>query len=981
MINANSYLRAAPRWAALLLTAIVLLAACDRGGRLTQPLPPSPTSPTSPALIATPGGTPTGEPAAAVPSPQPTATYDPTRPAWTIFYYAGADNDRAAYVWDDLNELEAAGAGDAVRVVAQVDWPENGPAGTAEGARYLVRPDEDRGQLASEVIATLGETNQGDPAALADFLVWGMTTYPANRYALFLGDYGGGWAGCCLDTAAGAPGQSDHLSLADLDQALAAATAGGARLEIIAFAASLMSQLDVLQTAQPYAAFAVASPGLVPGAAWDYQSVLAQLNAEPLIDGRQFAADLVTAFVNAQRQLNGDEFVSMTAVDLARVPALTAAVETLAAALTADPALGGAIAADARRGAQHYGEATLVAERLAAVDMLHAAAIIAEVAPDSDLRNAAIAAGTAVVDALVADERGLGIPAGRGIALYWPAGAPAPLYAQASRLPGWAGWLSTAADSAPPASLLTLDGGTRETVHMAQPALMRAELIAHGAAEVAVVADQELADGRRILRQYEPLQPPLWALPGGVSASLWRDGRRESFLIWDATGGYLSDAAGAGDYAPLRPVDPSPAGAQLAVAGHFRRAGSEVAHQAAAVFGPGTAASTHLWAAATVGDAFLVGELRPVSGDVFQPSALIVGADGALTPEPGAPLVYDGAPAIYRGVRPLPAGRYSVGVRVAPPAGPPVLAARSLTVDPAAAPVGFRAFVDATHNAQFVYPTDWPSPTPGDGVTIASSPDNATQLQVRYYPNWTGDLTALHAEALGAFGSVSILLQEPARVGGELGVGAIRTAYGYDSAEGGARTGTFLTFLKDGAGYVVDVDGPREAEATTLAMVDTIAATWQFLSPRLGFGPEPLAMLNVAGFQIAYPAGYAYQEFNGWHRFTADPQTFAAVRIQPAGRTPSEAMSGLLLTAAEGVSGFTADEPRHFFYAGRVWERNDFTYTDEAGGVVRGLLLSGVDGDAEIAVWAEAADGSDLIERVFLPVAASIERIAAPPSG
>lgn len=978
MIKANSYCRAAPRWGALLLAAMALLVACDRGGRLTQTLP---SSPTSPVLTATPGGTPTGEPAIVVPSPQPTATHDLSRPAWTILYYANADGDRAADIWDDLNELEAAGAGEAVRVVAQVDWPEGGPAGTAEGVRYLVRPDEDRAQLASEIVATLGETNQGDPAALADFLVWGMTTYPANRYALFLGDHGGGWAGCCLDTTAGASGQSDHLSLADLDQALAAATAGGARLEVIAFAASLMSQLDVLQTVQPYVTFAVASPGLVPGSAWDYQTVLAQLNAEPLIDSRQFAADLVIAFVNAQRQLNGDEFVSMTAVDLARVPALTGAVEMLAAALAVDPALGSAIATDARRGAQRYGEATLEAERLAAVDLLHAAAIMAEVAPDGDLRNAAVETGTAVVDALVADERGAGVPAGRGIALYWPAGAPAPLYTQAGRLPGWAGWLSAAAGSAPPASLLTLDGGAREMVHMAQPALMRAELIAHGAGEVAVVADQELADGRRILRQYESIQPPLWALPGGVSASLWRDGRHESFLIWDATGGYLSDAAGAGDYAPLRPVDPSPAGAQLAVAGHFRRAESEASRPATVVFGPGSAASTHLWAVTTVGDGLLVGEPRPGSGDVFQPSALIVGADGTLTAEPGAPLVYDEAPAIYRGVRPLPAGRYTVGLRVAPPIGPPVVAARSLTVDPAGPPPGFRAFVDAVNNAQFVYPTDWPSPTPGDGVTIANSPDNMTQLQVRYYPNWTGDLAALHAEALGTFGSVSILLQEPARVGGESDVEAIRTAYGYDSAEAGARTGAFLTFLRDGVGYVVDIDGPREVEATTLAMVDTIAATWQFLPPRLGFGPEPLAMLNVAGFQIAYPAGYAYQEFNGWHRFTADPQTFVAVRIQPAGRAPAEVMSGLLLTAVEGVSGFTADEPRRFFYAGRVWERNDFTYTDEAGGVVRGLLLSRVDGDAEIAVWAEAPDGGDLVERVFLPVAASIERIPAPPSG
>lgn len=192
----------------------------------------------------------------------------------------------------------------------------------------------------------------------------------------------------------------------------------------------------------------------------------------------------------------------------------------------------------------------------------------------------------------------------------------------------------------------------------------------------------------------------------------------------------------------------------------------------------------------------------------------------------------------------------------------------------------------------------------------------------------------------------------------------------------------FLTFLKDGTGYVVDLDGPREQEAATVATMDTIAATWQFLPPRLGFGPEPRAVLNVGDYRLQYPSDFAYQAFNNWHRFAADPQTFVAVRIQPAARTPAEAMAGLLQTAAEGVAGFSAGEPRRFFYGGRVWERNDFHYTDPAGNVVAGLLLSRQEGSTEIAVWAEAPDPADsLIQLVFLPTAATIERIPAPPSG
>lgn len=51
-------------------------------------------------------------------------------------------------------------------------------------------------------------------------------------------------------------------------------------------------------------------------------------------------------------------------------------------------------------------------------------------------------------------------------------------------------------------------------------------------------------------------------------------------------------------------------------------------------------------------------------------------------------------------------------------------------------------------------------------------------------------------------------------------------------------------------------------------------------------------------------------------------------------------MTSLLQTAAEGVTGFTAGEPERYFYAGHVWERNDFHYTDTNGNIVAGLLLS-----------------------------------------
>lgn len=977
--------------------AFLMLTACDPGGRLAQLTPQPP--PGTPMLLGvtaeSPGGgtlatsAPQGiEPTLAPPTVQPTATYDPTRPAWTILYYAGAENNRTTFIWDDINEMEAAASADQVRVLAQIDWPEGGPAGTAEATRYIVGADDDYTQLSSEPLTSLGEINMGDPAVLADFLTWGITTYPANRYALVLSDFGGGWQGCCFDGTIATADLTDHLSLPDIDQALALAQAqtGGARLEVIAMAASLMNQVDVLQTLQPYASYAIASAGLVPGSSWDFEAVLEQLNADPLINGRQFSGDLVTAYVNYQRQLKGDEFTGMAAVDLAQVPALSAAVESLALALGTDPTVYGAIAADARRGAQQYGAAALTnADRIAAVDILHAAAIIAETTSPGELQSAATAVTASVTATVIAYDHGLGLPSGRGIAIYWP---PAPdqldpLYTQVSRLPAWAAFLANA-DTEPPVNpRVEVGNSPRDTINIGNPALLQSVVVGQRLTGVVLTADQEAADGRRVLRQYQTIQPAPTTLPGGTTASLWADGRHESLIIWDATAGYLTDTTGAGDFAALQPVDFSSIGSQLAVSGTFRPGGREGGSEATAVFVDTDATLRHIWATAFVSSgARLVGEMQPAAGDAFQPAMVIAEAAGGFSYEPGVILVFDPSATIYRSTRPLPAGNYAVGIRATAAGIPPVSASQSLVVDPASGVAGFRAFVDAGRNVQFLYPADWIPPVAQEGITYTSNISNTAQLQVRYYPEWTGDLNALQDEVLGTFGDVSVLLQENTQVGTSTPIDAVRTAYGYDSAEQGARTGMFLTFLKNGIGYVVDLDASRDQETHTLATVDTIASTWQFLPERLGFGPESWAVLNIGDYRMRYPVSHVYQEFNAWHRFSADPRSFVAVRIQQAARTPAEAMASLLQTAAEGVSGFTAEEPRRFFYAGHMWERNDFYYTDPEGNIVAGMLLSRQEGATEIAVWIEAPDpAEDVIQSVFLPTAATIERIPPPPSG
>jgi hypothetical protein len=987
----RSHMRFRVNFLPIVLIFVLFLGGCDPGGRLAQLTPPAPGA--TPMVLGI-----TAEPPFELPAPDPeniplsTPAYDPTGPAWTILYYAGADNYRADFVWNDLNAMEAAGYSDQVQVVAQTDWPSADRAGTSDLVRYVIQPDDEPDRLSSPP-TSLGEGNMGDPATLESFLHWGITSFPANRYALIIGDFGGGWRGCCLDVDVGLPGESDHLSLPDLDQALAGATMQtGVRLDVIAFTAGLMSQVDVLQTLQPFTGYAVAGPGLLPGSVWDYRAVLGLLNSNPTMDGQQLARELVAQFSEHQRRPEGDPYAAIAAIDLASLPRLATSVESLALSLADDPDLRFSLAADARRGAQVYGAAALSEiNTIAAVDLLHAAAILVEISPPGDLQDAATEVISAAAAAVLAYEPGPGCcPNGRGIAIYWPGSTTDldPVYAQVTRLPGWAEFLTAFTEQPSVSPIVELTNSPRTTVNLIQPALLSFEVIGNQLTDIAIVAAQQAADGRGALRQFETIQPEFITLPSGTSTAVWTDGRHESMIIWDTIGGYVSDAAGNGDYVSIRAVNPSPIGPQLAVEGVFWPSRRDILADASLIFDANSAESGRLWSGIEVSSgARLVGELKPKAGDIFQPVIYISDENGRFQREPGIELTFHETASLFRSTRPLPDGVYRVGISATALGGDPSIATTPLNVSANESVAGYRAYIDTAHDVQFLYPVHWPSPTNQANVTYAgntfSNSVDQIQLQVRYYPNWTADLAALQNEALSTFGEVSILQQDPVQLGLDGSVEALRTAYGYQSAERGERTGVFLTFLREGVGYVVDLDGPKTQEAATLATIDTLAATWQFLPQRLGFGPPTWSWLTVDKHQVQYPSAYAYQPYNNWHRFTADPQTFMAIRIQPAARTPAEAMTGLLNIAAEGVTGFVADEPYRFFLAGHTWERNDFSYVDANGMPIAGLLLSRRDGEQEIALWAETpADQSlDRFHRAFLPAAASIQTLPTSPEG
>ncbi|BAS26421.1 clostripain-related cysteine peptidase [Limnochorda pilosa] len=300
----------------------------------------------------------------------PAAAAVQTTADWTVMVFMnGSDlesNGMAATA--DLLEMMRVGSTDRVNVVVEtlgtsqwyldgIDANENQRfvvhRGTGELRRDLRGDRETRESFADlaegnprgpglELVADgLGSRALADPETLADFIVWSMEDYPAERYALILWNHG---AGSVIGFGADEQHEYASLSIAGIQQALETAHAEtGTALEFVGFDACLMATVEVAHALSPFARYMVASQEIEPGNGWDYASSLGALVADPQMTGAEFGRIVADSYARHSRQ-NDDGFadiITLSVIDLARtdrvVEALDAFVEAAGAEITADP--------------------------------------------------------------------------------------------------------------------------------------------------------------------------------------------------------------------------------------------------------------------------------------------------------------------------------------------------------------------------------------------------------------------------------------------------------------------------------------------------------------------------------------------------------------------------------------------------------------------------------------------------------------------
>ena len=196
--------------------------------------------------------------------------------------------------------------------------------------------------------------DSGSSETLIEALRWAHTQFPSDQFALILWDHGSGslnrlMGGCACGSCKVQHHLGDHtddqravcydfstgnfLTDADLRHALEFTRKqlrGGKKIDIVAFDACLMADIEIAYTLEPSTDYMVASQEVVPGSGFGYDKALSRVSRQRM-SSRELAKEFVYAY---EREYKGRfDSYTMAAVDLSLCTALSQQISGLGHAL------------------------------------------------------------------------------------------------------------------------------------------------------------------------------------------------------------------------------------------------------------------------------------------------------------------------------------------------------------------------------------------------------------------------------------------------------------------------------------------------------------------------------------------------------------------------------------------------------------------------------------------------------------------------
>ncbi len=287
----------------------------------------------------------------------------PPDPVWNVLVWIAGDNNLAYEGFLDLNEMEAVGSTENVRVFAGYDIDPAYMGGGEQGVDQVhfikVVADSDpnsintSGDPANMSFPRAGY-NSADPANLVQFVDWVDTNFPAENTALILWNHGDGWrmgdSGQAFGRRKGPRGRRLLTSPRDHSPAVSRSVSGvlsddteggwfltgnqsivaalGSRhYDMLMLDACNMGQLEAVYDYRNTADYIVASECLVPGAGYPYTDALNTWNSGFPLQPPAIGAAFVDAVQSHYSQV--DEYVTHGVFKSSEVIALADSLKAL----------------------------------------------------------------------------------------------------------------------------------------------------------------------------------------------------------------------------------------------------------------------------------------------------------------------------------------------------------------------------------------------------------------------------------------------------------------------------------------------------------------------------------------------------------------------------------------------------------------------------------------------------------------------------
>lgn len=253
---------------------------------------------------------------------------NPKRP-WTFFVYMAADNSLNTEADMNIAQMVKSSSSSNVYIVVHLNIKRSGES---KKTQKLV--------IQNGKIAQVGATTVEDSGSDATFLnamKWAVTDYPSDHLLVDVWNHGSGplnrdilaHRGVCYDDSTG--NYMTDLKYKRAFDVIVNQYRGGKKIDIIAFDACLMADIEVAYTLQNYSNYLVASQQTVPGPGYNYTDVLS-LFAHSTPDPVTFARWIVTAYDHQYKP--AQESYTLAAMDLSKLTPAVAATNTIAQQLT-----------------------------------------------------------------------------------------------------------------------------------------------------------------------------------------------------------------------------------------------------------------------------------------------------------------------------------------------------------------------------------------------------------------------------------------------------------------------------------------------------------------------------------------------------------------------------------------------------------------------------------------------------------------------